>query len=201
MDLFDLGGGTEANSNYQKLAASNNARLYDFMLSMIEVARSPLSGLLMSESLIKAFNFHAVVGLHYTAGQYRSYELEVNGFSPPAYFRVPSLMDDFVGRVNWLWQNAETTELATYALWRLNHIHPFRNGNGRTARVLCYYIIAVKARGVLTGKPLIPEFLSVDPGRAEYVKGLEEYEKGNETPLLRLIRYLTLAQIRASTTP
>jgi hypothetical protein len=31
------------------------------------------------------------------------------------------------------------TELAAYGLWRLNWIHPFVEGNGRTARAVCYF--------------------------------------------------------------
>ena len=43
-------------------------------------------------------------------------------------------MDAFVDEVNRRLETADVLTLAAYCLWRLNHIHPFINGNGRTAR-------------------------------------------------------------------
>ena len=49
--------------------------------------------------------------------------------------------------------------LATYVLWRLNHIHPFINGNGRTARAACYFILCIAAGGWLRGDTILPELI------------------------------------------
>lgn len=61
--------------------------------------------------------------------------------------------------------------LAAYCLWRLNHIHPFINGNGRTARGLCYFVICVKAGSWLEGEPILPELLRRH--HDEYVRCLQ----------------------------
>ena len=58
----------------------------------------------------------------------------VGDYHPPEHYRVQALMDDFVNNVNRSWENADPVVLATLVLWRLNNIHPFINGNGRTAR-------------------------------------------------------------------
>ena len=47
--------------------------------------------------------------------------------------------------------------LPAYALWRLNWIHPFVEGNGRTARAACYYLICLKTGMLLPGKKIVPE--------------------------------------------
>jgi Fic family protein len=49
------------------------------------------------------------------------------------------------------------TILPAYALWRLNWIHPFVEGNGRTARAACYYLICMKQGRMLGGTKIVPE--------------------------------------------
>jgi Fic family protein len=64
------------------------------------------------------------------------------------------------------------TVLPAYALWRLNWIHPFIEGNGRTARAACYYLICLKAGGLLPGKKTVPE--RIRDTRDEYYAALKE---------------------------
>src|SRR3954468_22425030 len=78
---------------------------------------------------------------------------------PPEHYRVPALMDDFVNEVNRNWSTVDAVVLATYVLWRLNHIHPFINGNGRTARAACYFILCIAAGGWLPGETILPELI------------------------------------------
>ena len=90
MNLYELQG-TESNPVYQAVAASNNAGHYDFLLSMVQAAIDSNKPWL-SESLIKAINFHAIVALHDQAGQYRSVPVQVGDhYFPPEPYRVQSL--------------------------------------------------------------------------------------------------------------
>ena len=88
----------------------------------------------LSQTVTKAINYHAIACLHTDAGEYRPCPVEVGDYQPPEHCRVDALMDDFVNIVNRRWEKADPVWLAAYVLWRLNHIHPFINGNGRTAR-------------------------------------------------------------------
>ena len=185
MNLYELEG-TEQNAVYQALAASNYARQYGFLLSAIQAAISSDKPWL-SESLIKALNYHAIVGLHDQAGQYRSHQVYVGDHTPPEHYRVASLMEDCVNFINWHLQSAPPAALAAYALWKLNHIHPFVNGNGRTARAVCYYIICMKAKGLLPGQTILPELLRQEPIRTEYVMALQHADSGDLGPLSALI--------------
>jgi Fic family protein len=80
-------------------------------------------------------------------------------------------MDDLINVVNRNWEKADAVALATYVLWRLNWIHPFINGNGRTARAACYFVLCMKAGGWLRGKTILPELIRRD--RAAYIDALK----------------------------
>ena len=77
--------------------------------------------------------------------------------------------------VNWQWDETDPVSLAAYVLWRLNHIHPFINGNGRTARAACYFVLCVKAESWLHGNVILPELLRRH--RPQYVKALKQVDK------------------------
>ena len=195
MDLFELTGESEQHPVYQAMASANDDRHYGFMFSAVQAA-VVLGRPLLSQSLIKAINFHAIVGPHHEAGQYRSHEVIVGAYSPPPRFRVEPLMDDLVNELNWRWQSASAVELAAYALWRINSIHPFVNGNGRTARAVCYFILCVKLGGLLPGRIIFPERLRQEPIRSNlYVPCLQSADQGDIGPLTNLIRALLVEQI------
>jgi len=79
-------------------------------------------------------------------------------------------MDDFVNTVNRNWEQTDPVVLASFVLWRINNIHPFINGNGRTARAASYFVLCVKAGGWLPGEVILPELLRQN--REEYVAAL-----------------------------
>ena len=90
MDLYGLYQ-DEQHPVYQKVAAANNVRHYDFLQSMVTAAIE--SGQLrVTELLIKAINFHAIVGLYVEAGQYRTSEVIVGPYVPPTQDQIESLM-------------------------------------------------------------------------------------------------------------
>jgi Fic family protein len=62
--------------------------------------------------------------------------------------------------------------LASYVLWKLNWIHPFIEGNGRTARAACYYILCTKFGGLPVGKVIVPERIRLE--REPYYEALTE---------------------------
>jgi Fic family protein len=68
-----------------------------------------------------------------------------------------------------------------YALWRLNWIHPFVEGNGRTARAACYYLLCMKQGRLLPGKKVVPE--RIRENRGPYYGALEAadaaWDEGN----------------------
>ena len=84
------------------------------------------------------------------------------------------------------------TMLPAYALWRLNWIHPFVEGNGRTARAACYYLLCLKQGQLLPGKKIVPERIRED--RTPYYDALRAadiaWEQG-QFDVSRLAGYLS----------
>lgn len=169
MIIFELVG-REDNPVYQALEVSNGNRQYDFLNSII-VASLAMGRPLLSQHVIKAFNFQAITCLHTNPGEYRPCPVEVGAHKPPEHYRVPALMDDFVNVVNRNWDQTDSVFLATYVLWRLNNIHPFINGNGRTARAACYFALCLKSGGLLRGNIILPELIRQN--RDEHIEALQ----------------------------
>ncbi|MES2181016.1 MAG: Fic family protein [Pseudomonadota bacterium] len=206
MILIDLAG-DEAHPVYEELQISNNSRQYDFLLSIIK-ASIDIQRPFLSAQLMKALNFHAIACLHISAGEYRPCGVEVgkdaNKYTPPAPYRVPALMDDFINYVNYAWSTSDPLVLGAFVLWRLNHIHPFINGNGRTARAICYYVICARIGGLLPGTTMLPALLKRD--RPDYVDALKKVDKSLETtldltPLTELIQKLINEQLASDGQP
>lgn len=195
MILFEITG-SEEHDSYQELEIANGNRQYDFLRSMVAAAVK-LQRPFLSQQLLKALNFHAIACLHTHAGEFRPCPVEVGDYIPPQHYRVQALMDDFTNSVNLNFHQMDPVVLAAFVLWRLNHIHPFINGNGRTARAACYFVLCVKSGGWLRGSKILPELLREN--RADYVlalKGVDEAAKNGALDLaplhVLLVRLLEL---------
>jgi len=111
-------------------------------------------------------------------------------------------MEDLVNEVNFGLNTIDPVVLSAYVLWRLNYIHPFINGNGRTARAAAYFILCVKAGGWLPGETILPELLKVRE-RDAYVLALRHADDSLKSgsvdlgPLHQLITTLLTEQLSA----
>ena len=203
MILYELTGQREDHPVYQSMAVANGNRHYSFLRSAVEAALA-IDGPFLSQTVLKAINYHAIACLHPYAGEYRPCPVTVGGYEPPEHYRVAALMDDFVNRVNRYWDRCDPVVLAAYVLWRLNHIHPFINGNGRTARAACYFVLCLKLKTWLPGKTIVPELLRKPDNRARYVKALRESDEAAKTegfdvsPLVGLLNELLMEQLSVS---
>ena len=171
MILFELVRGNEDHPAYRALEVANGGRHYDFLQSVVETAVA-VEKPFLSQTVVKAINYHAIACLHPYAGEYRPCAVTVGDHDPPDHYRVNALMDDFVNEVNRYWNDWDEVSLAAYVLWRLNWIHPFINGNGRTARAACYFVLCVKLGGWLPGTIILPELLRRPENRDRYVQAL-----------------------------
>ncbi|ULJ74402.1 Fic family protein [Rhizobium gallicum] len=170
MILFELTR-SEAHPVYQRLEIENGNRHYDFLRSIV-VASVEMGRPFLSQQILKALNFHAIACLHTHAGEFRPCPVKVGEYRPPEHYQVGPLMDDFINTVNRSWEKSDPVALATYVLWRLNYIHPFINGNGRTARAAAYFVLCVAAGNWLPGEVILPEKLR--QSRDDYVEALKQ---------------------------
>ena len=140
----------------------NLLRQYDLLSNCIEISIDRGAEAFDNYTLW-ALNYAAVSNICEFGGRFRKEPIYVGNHVPPHYNDVPNLMDRFVSFVheNWNVSNDPTT-IAAYVLWRLNWIHPFIEGNGRTARAACYFVLCIKYGGLLPGKKIVPERIRED---------------------------------------
>lgn len=123
-----------------------------------------------------ALNYAAVANISQFGGRYREEPIYVGNHCPPHFKDVPNLMDRFFSLIHENWTLLEhPTYLAAYALWRLNWIHPFVEGNGRTARAACYYLICMKHGQLLGGRKIVPE--RIRENRQPYYAALQAADR------------------------
>lgn len=72
------------------------------------------------------------------AGRYRMENVLISGasFRPPEHFMVPQAMEQLVADYNGKWKELHPVERAAMLHGEFVKIHPFIDGNGRTARLL-----------------------------------------------------------------
>src|SRR6266487_6953802 len=122
--------------------------------------------------MLWSLNAAAVANIAQFGGRFREEPVLVGNHIPPYFIRVPDLVDQFISLLHENWANmSHVTLLPAYALWRLNWIHPFIEGNGRTARAACYYLICLRQGKLLGGKKTVPE--RIRDNRDPYYAGLK----------------------------
>lgn len=144
--------------------ARNGLRQYDAAIATIQTAIDRGS-FKLRPSLILSLQREALAGISSYAGNYRPGGVAIEGskHAPVGAHQVAELVEDMCDYVNDHWQNSTPIHLAAYLMWRLNWIHPFADGNGRTSRIISYVVLSVRAGSVLPGAPTIPDQI-VDNG-------------------------------------
>ena len=119
---------------------------------------------------------------------------------PPPWELVLELVDEMCQYINANFGRLSGVQLAAYAMWRINWIHPFMGGNGRTSRGASYLLLNVRLGFNLPGMNTIAQQIEKD--RDPYYAALQECDesfKANEiadlTPMEELIKKLLAVQL------
>jgi Fic family protein len=83
-------------------------------------------------------------------------QIRGSAHKPPESRFVPGLIDEMCREAN-SHEDWDAVKVSTYLLWRLNWIHPFGGGNGRTARALAELALRVRLSHTLPAKIAMPE--------------------------------------------
>jgi Fic family protein len=150
----------------EHLEATNHARALDWVKE--QVKRKPTS---LTEKDILHIHDVILKGIDdANAGHYRSVPVRISGSAVvlPNPRKVPDLMQDFA---EWLSrdQALHTVELAAEAHYRLVTIHPFVDGNGRSARLLMNMILLMSG---------YPAAIIRKRDRLAYIGSLEKAQLG-----------------------
>ncbi len=141
---------------FDSVQEQNLNRQYWLLANCIEIglAKGPVS---FDKYLLWALNHVAVANISQFGGRFRKEPIYVGRHVPPHFNDVDDWMDRFISTVQENWFIWSPTELAAYGLWRMNWIHPFVEGNGRTARAICYFLLCVRVGLLLPGRRILPE--------------------------------------------
>jgi Fic family protein len=138
--------------------ARNGLRQYDAGIKAVQTAleRPPFK---LRLSLVLGLHREALNGISTFAGNFRPAGVKIEGskHEPPGAHLVPELIEEMCDYVNENWQQSTPIHLAAYIMWRLNWVHPFADGNGRTSRILSYVVLSIRAGAILPGTPTIPD--------------------------------------------
>ena len=154
--------------------AENGVRQYAVALDIIRThvhdADRPFR---LRSSTVLRLHREVLDGIHVLAGTFRNTPVKIggSGHEPVEAFMVPEETEHLCEYVNDNWSTKSALHLATYVLWRLNWIHPFADGNGRTARTVSYVVLSTRLNGLLPGVPTIPEQIAND--KTPYYLALE----------------------------
>jgi len=159
---------------YDRVQEQNLNRQYELLTNCIEIGLTKGAGA-FDKYLLWSLNHVAVANISQFGGRFRREPIYVGKHKPPHFAEVDDWMERFICTVQENWLTWEPTELAAYGLWRLNWIHPFVGGNGRTARAACYYLLCVRSGTLLRGRKTLPE--RIKESRGEYESALIAADK------------------------
>jgi Fic family protein len=157
--------------------AENGIRQFDLALEIIRsFVKDQERKFKLRSSAILQLHQAALDGLHPLAGTWRNTTVKIggSGHKPPEAAFVSEEVEHLCDYVNENWSSS-AVHLAAYVLWKLNWIHPFADGNGRTARAIAYVVLSIKLDSVLPGAPTIPEQISGN--KKPYYDALEAADK------------------------
>jgi Fic family protein len=137
--------------------AENGLRQFDRLVELIDGGLR--SNFRLRPSQLMELNRIAVDGLIEHPGSFRTGPISITGTEhlPPSNHEVPGLVDELCDYVNDSWVASNAIHLAAYVMWRLNWIHPFEDGNGRTSRAVSYLVLCVRTGSRLPGAVTIPD--------------------------------------------
>jgi Fic family protein len=166
---------TEHPELYARLQEQNLVRQYDLLTNCIEIGLT--KGLeAFDKYTLWSLNAAAVANIAQFGGRFREQPIYVGSHIPPHFNNVPVLVDQFISVIHENWDTIDhPTVLPAYALWRLNWIHPFIEGNGRTARAACYYLMCLRHGALLPGRKTVPE--RIRENREPYYAALQDADR------------------------
>jgi Fic family protein len=181
--------------------AENGLRQFDEVIEQINYSLQPERPFKLRPSAILSLHRRALEGISSFAGVHRPGGIEIKGskHQPPGAHLVAELLEQMCDYINENWAKSSPLHVAAYTLWRMNWIHPFVDGNGRTSRAVSYLVLCVRLGYVLPGTRTIPEQISRN--KDPYYKALEAADQANAagkidlTEMEKLLESMLAAQL------
>jgi Fic family protein len=142
--------------------ASGHAEAYDYIM---EIAHNkPIK--LLTDIIRQIHKLFFFLIDYKNAGIYRKQSVFISGTSyiPPKASLIPGLMSEFEDRFNKLQETVHPVRLASFAHQKIAGIHPFIDGNGRTARLVMNLILINNGYQIVSLDPKI---------RSQYIEAIK----------------------------
>jgi len=178
-----------------KLEARNALEQFDAAINLVEqFTAADHPPFRLRSSTILHLHRIALKGLSAYAGVFRPAGVDIGGSAhkPVDAYLVPMRIEEMCEYVTDNWSKP-AIHLTAYALWRLNWIHPFTDGNGRTARAVAYLLLCIRLGYRLPGTKTIPELIAAD--KDPYYVALEAADAGDLSALEKLLSALLAKQL------
>jgi Fic family protein len=155
--------------------AKNHEKAIQFLESFVQNESD------ITESQI--FNLHRLVldGIEQEySGRYRNGQVRILGanFIPPSALKVPDLMTEYINELMIQRKEKDIVSAAAYAHHRFVWIHPFFDGNGRTARLIMNLVFMTAG---------YPPAIILRNDRRKYYEALNQANTGSYKKLILLI--------------
>ncbi len=122
------------------------------LLQFDEVIRLIKQGFVLRPSILQRLQRLAIQDIYTCAGNYRTGPVLIAGTThqPPLAHEVPEQVEELCEYVN-THKDRSALHLAAFVMWKVNWIHPFSGGNGRTSRALSYLVLCSRLGYKLPG--------------------------------------------------
>jgi fido (protein-threonine AMPylation protein) len=149
-------------STEQKAVLESRNGLLQFDALKRMIAES-VSGFTLTPAILLELHRLAIQDIYTCAGKFRTGPVyfqraivDPTLHQPPPPEQVIPLVDELCSYVNGNFGKA-AIHLASYVMWRVNWVHPFFGGNGRTSRAASYLILCARLGYYLPGENTIPQ--------------------------------------------
>lgn len=160
-----------------RLEAKNGLKQFDKTIEYIDMFLNGGRPFRLRPSIIQDLHRQALEGISAFARNWRPAGVKISGsgHEPVGAHLVAEEIEALCDYVNDNFEQLSALHLTAYVMWRLNWIHPFSDGNGRTSRALAYLVLCVRAGMQLPGTNTIPEQISSN--KTPYYEALEDADK------------------------
>lgn len=163
------------------LEVIGQANAYDLLFEVVQ------SGQDITEETILKFHHMLYNNIEESkAGKYRDCNVLITGseYGLPKYNEIPQLMEKFCAEIPDKKSTMHPVEFSAWLHERLVSIHPFVDGNGRTARLIMNLSLLQAGYNIITIPPVV---------RNDYICGLQEAQlKNNINPFINFISEMVL---------
>ena len=166
--------------------AAGHGRAYDYMVSL---ARS--RDFQITEDVIRRLHFLFYSGIDAEeAGQYRKGQVFISGteYVPPTAGEIPVQMAWLIRDLDQKQAVLHPVAYAAYAHRRLVDIHPFQDGNGRTARLLMNLLLIRQGYCVVSIPPIL---------RHDYIAALQIAQRSENPSDEAFVRLIAECELEA----